>query len=111
MSVQFYNKYILPLISAILVTLIKVWWHNSIYAEPYTIQYSFIFFIITVFVAYLLNLYWKYDMNNKMMGPIFIRQGKIIVVTFVAMYILEFVIFGLWFAVINISSCGLPFCV
>jgi hypothetical protein len=110
MKLHFYYKYISPLVNAFLVTAINVWWRSKTYAEPPGLLFISIFLGSAILVAFLLNQRKK-DSFDGTLPFVLKRQGILFISTFFIMYVLEFVLFGIYFVAINMYHCGLPFCV
>ena len=110
MKLNFYFNFVSPVISAVLVTALNILWGNKTYAEPTSFLFISIFLGGALLIAFLLNRRKRKNFDGTLSFALK-RQGILLISTFVIMYILKFVLFGIYFVAINVYYCGLPFCV
>jgi len=110
MKLLYYYKYISPLIIALLVTVLRMWWISETRTELPGFAFASVFFGVAILVAFLLNRMNKGRFDGT---AVFVlkQQGILLVSMFLIMYVLELVLLGLYFVIVNLRDCGLPFCV
>jgi hypothetical protein len=104
-----YYKYVLPLVNAVLVTILNILWNIETETNQ-SFHFYIVFLTIAIIVSFLIINKRNYKFNETF-GSLLKEQGLSFVLTFLTMYFLQFIILGIFFIAINFYSCSLPFCV